>query len=61
MKKPKALTQVISPGYLRVSWSFFCNGDLFFLLYKFREKQQFYDPTFQKPFDQFQRKFFLQL
>jgi hypothetical protein len=60
MKRPKALTQGTCPGDVRMARSF--SSKMLFLYINLGEKHQFYEPTVQKPFDQFRWKFdFVQL
>jgi hypothetical protein len=47
---------------MRFPHGYVISSDLLFFVYEIREKHQSYDPTVQKPFDQFQCKFdFVQL
>jgi hypothetical protein len=56
MLRPQALT-LMARSFPRGT-AIFSTSDLFFLNINFEKKtHQFYDPTFQKPFDQFQCKF----
>jgi hypothetical protein len=60
MIRLKALTQETCPGDFRMARSF--SSGLLFLYINFGKKHELYEPTVQKPIDQFQCKFeFVQL